>query len=278
MGTSDDFALNDARVVFTMFTGSYFGDWNNESNFLRASLGSGWILTASYSGFPHTHYFPMSLGEPIGHSIRISQNNGQDGLYPPWSQGTRQVHVSLQGDPTLRLHPVKPAVNLSSAVNDGRADLSWEASADDNLLGYHIYRALSPEGPFTRLTDDPVPSTTFSDTPTPAVYTYMVRAVKLEQTPSGTYLNPSLSTFVLANVSGTPIGNQLRLSARRASPTEVVVTVVGAPGQLFRLESSINFREWTYAGEATLLDASMELPVSIDSGSALIFLRCLALP
>ena len=277
VGTSDDFALNEVRVVFTMFTGSYFGDWNNESNFLRAALGSGWILTASYSGFPHTIYFPMSLGEPIGHSILISQNNGQDGLYPPWSQGTRQIHVSLQGDPTLRLHPVKPAVNLSASVSDGRAHLSWEASAENNLDGYHIYRAQSPEGPFTRLTELPVSSTTFSDAPAPAVYTYMVRAVKLEQTPSGTYFNPSVGTFVSAHISGTPIGNQLQLSARRASQTEVMVQVTGNLGQRFRLESSNDFIEWTDTGEATLVESSIELSVSIDSGLHGTFLRAVAI-
>jgi hypothetical protein len=106
----------------------------------------------------------------------------------------------------------------------------------------------------------------------------MVRAIKLEQTPSGTYLNPSLGTFVSANVSGTPIGNQLRLSARRTSPTELVVTVIGAPGQRFRLESSHDFFHWSNAGEATLADSTMELPVSIDAGSAGIFLRSVALP
>ena len=277
VGTSDDFALNEVRAVFTMFTGSYFGDWNNESNFLRAALGSGWILTATYSGFPHTIYFPMSLGEPIGHCILISQNNGQGGLYPPWSQGTRQIHVSLQGDPTLRLHPVKPAVNLSASVSDGRAHLSWEASTDSNLQGYQIYRALSPEGPFTRLTEQPVSSTTFSDDPTPAVYTYMVRAVKLEQTPSGTYFNPSVGTFVSASISGTPIGSQLQLFARRVSQSQVVVKVTGNLGQHFRLESSNDFIEWTDTGEATLADFSIELLVSIDSGHHGTFLRAVAI-
>jgi hypothetical protein len=219
----------------------------------------------------------MSLGEPIGHCIWISQNNGQGGLYPPWGQGTRQIHVSLQGDPTLRLHPVKPAANLSASVFDGRAHLSWEASAENNLVGYHIYRAQSPEGPFTRLTELPVSSTTFSDAPTPAVYTYMVRAVKLEQTPSGTYFNPSVGTFVSANISGTPIGNQLQLSARRASQTEAMVQVTGNLGQRFRLESSNDFIEWTDTGEATLVDSSIELSVSIDSGLHGTFLRAVAI-
>src|SRR5256885_12785697 len=29
-------ALGDIKAVFTMFLGSYFGDWDNESNFLRS--------------------------------------------------------------------------------------------------------------------------------------------------------------------------------------------------------------------------------------------------
>jgi hypothetical protein len=47
VATSDDLALNDINVVFTMWMGSYFGDWNNESNFLRAPLGSGDVLTST---------------------------------------------------------------------------------------------------------------------------------------------------------------------------------------------------------------------------------------
>ena len=40
IGSSDDFATTEIRSVFTMFLGSYFGDWDNESAFLRASSGS----------------------------------------------------------------------------------------------------------------------------------------------------------------------------------------------------------------------------------------------
>lgn len=202
VATSDDFALQDVKVVFAMFMGSYFGDWNNESNFLRAALGSGYVLTSSYSGFPHTLYFAMGLGEPIGYCIRLSQNNRSDGLYPPWGQGTHQVHVALHGDPTLRLHPVKPPSGLNANPSPRRVNLTWGASLDSNLQGYHLYRSAGAEGPFTRITQQPVSGTSLSDTPLPGNYTYMVRAIKLEQTPGGTYLNPSLGTFVTATVPG----------------------------------------------------------------------------
>ncbi|MGZ8919540.1 MAG: C25 family cysteine peptidase, partial [Limisphaerales bacterium] len=280
VGSSDQFALEDVRVVFTMFMGSYFGDWNNESNFLRAALGSGWILTSSYSGFPQSLYFPMSLGEPIGHCMRISQNNKEGGLYPPWSQGTAQVHISLHGDPTLRLHPVKSPGNLSGTSSSGRANLSWTASADSDIQGYHIYRADTSEGPFTRLTDQPLSSTTFSDTP-PATgdYAYMVRAIKLEQTPSGSYLNPSLGVVASVNVTGAPISNNpLQITVHKSSDTQIMVTVTGDPGQRFRLESSTDFQTWTQQGEAALVTSSSDLPVNIDGTNGAVFLRTVNLP
>ena len=96
--------MQDCQVVFTMWLGSYFGDWNNESNFLRAPLGSShFALTSSYSGFPQWLYHPMALGQTAGFCARLTQNNKPGGLYPPFNPGTNQVHIALLGDPTLRL-------------------------------------------------------------------------------------------------------------------------------------------------------------------------------
>src|SRR5690606_147611 len=92
VGGSDDFANVEVQTVFTMFLGSYFGDWDNESNFLRAPLGSGKALTTSWAGRPHWFYHHMALGEPIGYSTTLSQNNGYGGLYEGQNWGTRQVH------------------------------------------------------------------------------------------------------------------------------------------------------------------------------------------
>src|SRR6185369_12509097 len=162
VATSDDLARNDVQAVFTMWMGSYFGDWNNESNFLRASLGSGNVLTATYSGFPHTIYFPMALGEPIGYAIQLTQNNVTNSLYPPWNTGSGQVHIALLGDPTLRMHPVRPPSALSASGSSGGVRLSWNSSADANA-GYHVYRATASEGPYTRVTQNTINSTSYTD-------------------------------------------------------------------------------------------------------------------
>jgi predicted phage tail protein len=217
VGTSDDFALKDVQVVFTMFMGSYFGDWNNESNFLRAALGSGSVLAASYSGFPHALYFPTGLGEPIGYGMVISQNNGPGGFYPPWNQGSRQVHVSLHGDPTLRLFPVQPIGSFSASSEPGTARLSWLPSPDSGLIGYDIFRGTSAQGPFQKITSAPINALSFTDTPTAGTYHYMVRAIKLEETGSGTFLNPSPGAIVEAVVSGTVV----------QTPNAPVLSVVG---------------------------------------------------
>jgi hypothetical protein len=38
--TTAQLAASDPRVVFTMWFGSYFGDWDSHNNFLRATLGT----------------------------------------------------------------------------------------------------------------------------------------------------------------------------------------------------------------------------------------------
>jgi hypothetical protein len=203
IGGSDDFALNDIQAVFTMHFGSYFGDWDNESNFLRASLGSGYALTTTWSGRPHYFYHHMALGETVGYSVRLSQNNGSGGLYEKVNYGSRFVNSALLGDPTLRLHPVLAPSNLTGASGNGLV-LSWTGSSDTAIKGYHVYRASSANGPFTRLNSALLGATTFTDTAPLTGGIYMVRAVKLETTPSGTYYNASQGVFYTNTVQTPP--------------------------------------------------------------------------
>ncbi|MDX1951384.1 MAG: FN3 associated domain-containing protein [Verrucomicrobiota bacterium] len=225
IGGSDDFALNDIKTVFTMFLGSYFGDWDNESNFLRAPLGSSsYTLTASWSGRPHWFYHHMGLGAPIGHSTKLSQNNPYNGLYGGPGYGSRMVHVALLGDPTLRMHPVIPPSNLNVALSGSSATLSWTASTDTDLVGYHVYRASSLNGTFTRLTSTPVAGNNFIDS-VAAGYTYMVRAVKLEKSGSGSYYNASQGIFAGNGSTGS-------------TPPPPTVTIPSAPSMLAALPLS----------------------------------------
>ena len=113
--------------------------------------------------------------------------------------------MGLVGDPTLRLHSMLPPGNVVAVSGAGGVALTWQASADATL-GYHVYVATSSSGPFTRLTGgatstanpagSPLAPGTLTYTHSAAVagttYTYLVKAVKLESSASGSYVNTSV--------------------------------------------------------------------------------------
>jgi hypothetical protein len=200
---SDDYALNDVKAVFQLHLGSYFGDWDNESAYLRAPLGGTTAtLATAWSGRPEWFLHHMALGETIGYGARKTQNNS--GIYSPTYTGTRGVHVTLLGDPTLRLHPVLPPSNLQAVAAGSTTTLTWEPSTDSAIQGYHIYCSTSVNGPFTRVSGNLLAAPTFIDTASPAGAIYMVRAVKLETSGSGTYYNASQGIFSTGGGGGSP--------------------------------------------------------------------------
>jgi hypothetical protein len=225
VGGSDDFANGDIKGVFTMFLGSYFGDWDNESAFLRAPLGSTtYCLTASWAGRPHWFFHHMGLGETIGYSTRLTQNNGGD-TYMASIVGDRSVIIGLMGDPTLRLHPVIPVSNLKGSASGSSMTLSWNGSSDSNIQGYHVYRGSGPTGSFVRLTSSPITSTGFTDTGYSPGATYMVRAIKLEQSGSGTYYNASQGIFYPQSAPITGGGSS---PLTPAAPANIAATSMSA--------------------------------------------------
>jgi hypothetical protein len=192
VGSTANFAATDTQAVFTMLFGSYFGDWDTTDNFLRAPLAtSTWGLTSAWAGRPHWYFHHMGMGEPIGYSARVSQNNSGTyaGGYGP------AVHVALMGDPTLRMHVVAPPTALTAgAPSGGTALLQWAPSADP-VLGYAVFRAPSPNGSFTRVNAALVTGT-FYAAPASGGETWSVRAVLLESGGAGSYYNASQAAFV----------------------------------------------------------------------------------
>ncbi|MBU4230867.1 MAG: immunoglobulin domain-containing protein, partial [Proteobacteria bacterium] len=197
VGTTAQFATNDPRVVFTEFLGSYFGNWDTQNNFMRAALGTpSYTLTCAWAGRPYWFFHHMAQGEPIGFSTRLSQNNS--GLYSA-NWGYRYVDIALMGDPTLRLHPVASPTELTATTIGPAVSLEWIASADAGLpgfLGYHVYRAVTIDGPWTRLTTDAIAVTQYSDAAPPTSAVYIVRALCLQTASSGSYKNLSQGAFV----------------------------------------------------------------------------------
>lgn len=201
VATTTDFQTYDPKAIFTMLFGSYFWEFQYDNSLLRAPLATSMGLTCVWAGFQEWFFQPLAMGETFGECNRRTQNGA------PYASGSssRLAYMSLMGDPTLRLHVVSPPSNAMLSGNT----LSWTASADDNVIGYHIYQAASDEGPFTRLSSTPVVGTSYTVPDTGLVY--MVRAIKRETSVSGTYYNASqgvLSSALHVRISpgeGSPV-------------------------------------------------------------------------
>src|SRR6185295_7610193 len=91
-------------------------------------------------------------------------------------------------------------------------------------------------GPFARLTSSPTGSTSFTDSGATGRATYMVRAVKLENTPSGSYFNASPGIFYSTDAGTTPgpgsrlVNLSVRSQAGTGSQTLAVGFVIGGAG------------------------------------------------
>jgi len=191
----------DPWGVFTMIFGSHFLEWDYENQVYPANLMRTFIATPQYGlacvwvGRPHQYYHHMGLGETIGYGFRVSQNNDNNLYKHSVPLDNRGVHMALLGDPTLRMHPVTPPSNLTGVMSPSQGTiLNWTASPD-SPIGYNVYRASTPAGPFTKKNTALVTGTTYQDYDGHSgTHTYMVRAVKVE-TSSGVYTNSSQGIY-----------------------------------------------------------------------------------
>lgn len=190
---STDLVDEGASGTFYFLFGSWFGDWDQPDNVMRTALLTKNGLAAAWSGRPHLVFHPMALGETLGYCIRLSQNNEKtyDNQIDTFRRG---VHIALMGDPTLRLHPIVPPKALTATAAGNSVTLAWQASTDE-VVGYHVYR-VKADGSTERITDSTIGETRFEDTNAQGIATYMVRAIALERSGSGTYFNGSQGVLV----------------------------------------------------------------------------------
>ncbi|MDX9752008.1 MAG: hypothetical protein RBT71_13090, partial [Flavobacteriales bacterium] len=208
IGSTEEYAtFSSVGGVFNMSLGSYFGDWDNRNNFLKAPLAAGEALTNCWSGMPPWYFHHMALGENIGYSTLLTMNNS-NGLYQPQNDGWQgsgigRSHLGLMGDPTLRMTMVAPPSNLAVTNNNGSAAFNW-TPAEDDILGYYIYQFDPATGIPSRIVPNLVQTTGYSDPAIPFIAgrEYMVRAVKLEERFSGSYYNLSLGAITTAQGGG----------------------------------------------------------------------------
>jgi hypothetical protein len=203
VGSTKDSAAMNPKAVFFLLHGSYFGDWNTTDNFLRAALASdGYGLVSIWSSLPHWYFHHLAMGETFGFATRLVQNN-REGVYrndPDYSIG--QAHISMMGDPTLRLFIVPPPLNVRAV--DGR--IEWDS--EDEVEGYNVYRADN----FEKVNDGLIKRTSFEV----ENGTYLVKAVALQRTGSGTFWNLSQGVVVQVENSTTILHPRLTASGEFA--------------------------------------------------------------
>jgi hypothetical protein len=179
----------------------------------------------------------MALGETVGYGAQLAQNNQVTYQY---NYGRRFVHIALMGDPTLRMHIIAPVTDVSATSFGSGVNVIWQPSSD-TVIGYHVYRSDELFGRYDRLTLQPVATLTYADhQPAEGMNYYMVRAVKLENTPSGSYFNQSTGitdsvNFIVGMSSPAPVsGFDFRISP---NPTATLfrVTFISELPQTFSL-------------------------------------------
>ncbi|HEU5124319.1 MAG TPA: fibronectin type III domain-containing protein [Verrucomicrobiae bacterium] len=199
-GVTTELVNGNIKAVFTLLYGSWLGDWDSEDNLQRAVLATpDYGLTCAWSGRPHWFMQHMALGKPIGFSALMTQNDAFTGWYKTQRNSCAGwTHIALMGDPTLRMHIIAPPSALAAHVGEQATILNWDAGRE-RVDGYHVYRGANPNGPFTRVNPALITATTFTDSdPSANQSIYMVRAVKLTTSASGTYFNLSQGTFAPA--------------------------------------------------------------------------------
>ena len=144
-----------------------------------------YLVTLSFSeiGVPTYDRFDVAIeGETVLHAFRIAEADGVGSNYAL----TRRfaVHVT-DGELTVTATPIvghsrlaaievdrrppdgdAPAVPVGLETLDGYGALllDWSNGEEDDLDGYHIYRATVPGGPYLRLTTTPVHISRYADT------------------------------------------------------------------------------------------------------------------
>lgn|ERR1043166_7085288 len=259
---STDIVGQDAKAVFFMLFGSWFGEWDHSDDILRAALATPTMgLASCLAGRPHWFVHHMGLGEPIGFSARLTMNNSS--LYRNEVNNlTRGIHIALMGDPTLRMHPVAPPASLTGTFGSNGVVLNWSPSPD-SVVGYHVYRSETPSGPFSRLTSSLVAGTEFTNRNISLnSYTYMVRAVKLESTPSGTYYNPSQGIFTTVDIGHAGLPITLRVTQ---SSQAIVLQWNSQIGSTYSILSADNLNEPNWIDRSGPLIATNSISTWADT-------------
>lgn len=260
IGTTTSFVNDSFQNVFTILAGSFFGDWDNQNNFLRAPLASK-SLASFWGGLPKWYVHHMGLGERIGKGTLITQNNASFYYSGNFNASYNSLHIALMGDPSLRMRNLPAVESLTAVSQNKEVKLNWPKLSDPNLA-YAIYIVDPITNTYHRLNETPTTDNFYTDKTNfyTGKYTYAVKAIQLETTGSGTFYNTGGAAFAdvnhvngLANLSGNDLlsvypnpvkstdGLNLRIS--NLVQTELLLKLIDINGRELVQQKLSNFNE-----------------------------------
>jgi hypothetical protein len=112
---------------------------------------------------------------------------------PPWRESRDSNEASAT---PVDLVPPAPPQGVTAILGPGVVSLSWNASAEPDLLGYLVYRREPPGLTPARLTETPIQSTTFTDRTVRAGTRYVYTVTAVDRSPRRNESAPSSSVSV----------------------------------------------------------------------------------
>ena len=192
VSSSASFVGDSLLNPFTMVFGSYFGDWDNQNNFLRSPIASkGWGLVSVWAGRPYWMMHEAALGAPLYQCVKTSYNCAN--IYNVGSNGSG-VHVALMGDPTLRVFPVSNVyLKSKNAYCNGMVKLTWNKPQDSpDSIRIEEWQGSDWKIIATAVGTDTVFQAKFSS----GKHQLSIREKKLLQSASGTWWDVGARTLV----------------------------------------------------------------------------------
>ncbi|MDP1726988.1 MAG: T9SS type A sorting domain-containing protein [Bacteroidota bacterium] len=227
VGSTGNFNNDSFNNIFTILSGSFFGDWDSKNNFLRAPLAIS-SLASFWGGIPKWYVHHMAMGMNIGYGTRLSQNNTTFYFNGNFNAAYKSVHIALMGDPTLRQNNLNPPTQLSAASLNKNVNLKWSPSTG-NKDGYNVYK-IDLDNNYQKVNSQIITDTFFVDTKNyfTGTYKYAVKSVKLTTTASGTYYNVSGAAFAtVSHVNGVDKIENAHLNIRVfPNPSQSVFNIV----------------------------------------------------
>jgi hypothetical protein len=195
IGSTTDFVTDSFQNVFTILAGSFFGDWDEADNILRAPLASK-SLCNFWGGIPKWYVHHMAMGMNIGYGTKLSQNNTTFYFNGQFNMSENSVHIALMGDPSLKMKYPTPPSNLEISTTMDHVFLKWNHSPG-KVDGYCVFLVDTVKHKYTRVNKDIITDSLYTDLSfkPSGTYKYAVRAIRLESNVSGTYYNLSGGIF-----------------------------------------------------------------------------------